>query len=144
MTHSLPEAQNSQNIKYNADYMIKQSRKRRIDDAGRLHIKGHRVGRISAIGVIGDVTQKITDPTDLKEGILAIIHAWEKMFYQENPWSGQPARSFDVDSFPIPRIAIVFAKTILRGYVRWSDEKSPAPLVERFHAWLWNLPARKN
>lgn len=140
-THGLPEG--NQNPSYRPDRYLGFESQPDIINSAVLRVEGCPLGIIRALGPIGDVTQRLTNPTKLREGLLVPIIAWESMCTDTLGVSMAPAYSLSSDPSGqnvFSRLALSFANALFRGYKKWGSENHPATLMERFHIWCWNLP----
>lgn len=125
-----------------------------VTDDALLVTTGRKLSTIAVIGIAGDITTGLTDPTKISERVLQIVSAWERMcsewgFYKVEPKGIQsdPEVANPETEGPFSRFnpsEMEFADVLLRGYVKWSDEVHLAPLVERYHLWRWKLPVPWN
>lgn len=90
---------------------------------------------------MGDITKGLDDPTNIREPILDIIKEWERMCNRASEFYVAP-KDFSgkrpLSGFSEAETA--FTDAILRGAVKWSDGKHPAPLNQRYQVWRWDLP----
>ena len=112
-THGLSESMQ------NSKFHIFRSSSAIINASLQLSVLGSKVTKIMAISEVGDPTKGLTDPTKLKDALLGIIQAWERMCLTAGVMSN-PDPIIGYTEF----IGNTFSGALFRGYTNWSNENN--------------------